>query len=268
MYYGRAHKQYDLLLIASTDATTPRAAFLAMRTKAIPHDLLRLISEWSPKSNQEFIANHTKTSSYLHGNQHFVDLYDQNISSIYGWNFTQRDAATFDLVLDLSFNQIRKVSDQMTVFGDLSSFRLNNNRIRSIDLRNTNIGVLSLWNNNISSNSFASNQIYFPHTVSRLSLFNNPIGSLANFEFPVGDIIFLSDCSITSLHNVCFNAKRVYLDDNPLQSVQNVTFMNIECLSLQNCNVSWSKFLTFDINFVGKASNITVRLDKTAWNIF
>ena len=237
----------------------PSVAILAIKNQT-NLDLLQLLNEWYPKANQEFIAIHTRKPNPP-GTQPYVDLFDKNISSIYGWDFTQQNIESSELFLDLSFNKIKKINDKSTAFGNLSVLRLNNNQIGVIDLRDTTISVLYLWNNNISSNSFASHQIQFPHRVSRLSLFSNPIVTLANYSFPEGESLYVSHCDIVSLHNVCFKAKRIYLDDNPLQIIKEVTFKNTERLSMQNCNVSRSKFLSFDIRFVGR-NNVEVRLDN------
>ena len=228
----------------------PTVSVFAMMSK-IPEELLQLISEWYPESNQEFIANNSIAME-----QQFVLLNNRSISSVFHWNFATTQLQNRSQIIDLSDNQIKRVSDQVTCFGVVAALALRNNQIESVDLRRTCMinGVLHLNQNAISSESFRLNQVLLPQELIFLTLSDNPICHLSDYVFPKMTFIHLMNCHILLLQNVVFEAEAVYLDKNPGLILQNVTFVGTNYLSFMDCNISEEQFLTFQVSWYSDTS--------------
>ena len=187
-----------------------------------------------------------------------VNLSDHNISSLYGWDFSEHTIQK----LDLSHNQLRTIDDRVTNFCFISNnFDLSHNQIRSVHLNKTvtywnrNEMVLKLANNKITAKSFAANHIFIPQTLKELDLSNNPIGSISNYNFCVSGNVILENCGISSLENMIFCAKRVSLKGNPLDTMRNITFKNVHSLDMSNCNLSISMLVEFGMFWIAESDN-------------
>ena len=226
-------------LVTLVEAPIPILSVVAMRT---PNDLLRLISEWYPKSQNKLFLISTN-SVYM---KYDVDSNSMGgvISSLYNWNFTPEDEEMARI--RLCGHQIKRISDRVTCFGVVSTLDLRNNKIECVDLRRSKIDVLLLSSNSINSESFSLNQMLFPHGLFILHLSNNPVHHLSNYVFPKTRRIKLNNCGLVLLQNVVFEAERVHLDYNPGLILQNVTFIGTKYLSFVGCNISRTRFLNFE----------------------
>ena len=250
---------YSLITLIRAPYPAMQISVFAMKT--LPDELLQLISEWYPKSNQEFIANNSIRLQFHHYSKHyFVNLANKNISSLFHWNFSLQHRNISSI--DLSGNNLQKVSERFTTFGNIDmNLDFGNNHIESVDLRRTQIRQgLYLHNNSISSESFRLNQVLPPHRLIVLGLSENPIHYVSNYSFPQTATIFLRNCGILLLENVVFDAGAVYLDDNPGIILKNVTFIGTKYLSLVGCNITEEQLSTLNIHW-DFAEALVVRLN-------
>ena len=121
-----------------------------------------------------------------------------------------------------------------------------------MDLRHTAVKELYLHENSITNGSaFFSNDLLFC-SIRELYLASNPMGELKNCQFRTGTIRVLSlvSCDIASLVNVVFDAECVYLNDNPLSIVKNVTFQNVKFVAMVNCGITWDIFKTWKAQII------------------
>ena len=249
-----------LVVVFNAASITPFSV-LAIKNKSIPLDCIQLIDSFYPDSKKRFIANHSELVFFQWVVLNIVFLHNRSLSSLYGWDFRGQKIHR----LFLSINAIHTISERATNFGNVNILDLSVNRISSIDLRRTKIKMmLVLDHNDISAESFEANKILFPLTVSHLLLRHNPIGKLNGFEFPYGNELQLSYCNITSITNVVFNAENVYLDNNPIKIIQNVTFNGTKRLFLRDCNFTIRELVhrQSNVNFFGSHREVVVHMDS------
>ena len=231
----------SVFLFSSVVITSGAISTLAMLNKSVPMDLIFAVASYEPDKHKKTIAAHSNRigCTYLHY---------RKIPTLYGWDFRQQNVSC----LDLSGNHIKKISDQMTFFGDIKFLDLWGNAVEYVDLSRTKIERLILSKNKISSASFTKNHLFFPSTLINLDLSRNKIKKLTNYRFPqVSNRLNLSECNTTSIQNVSFNAKRIEMWGNPIQQMDNVTFYSLRFLYMEDCNVTLSEFMSFGIRFIG-----------------
>ena len=93
-----------------------------------------------------------------------------------------------------------------------------------------------------------------------------PIYSISNYEFPNSEYLSILRSDIAMIKNVVFNQRDVVLDGNPLRSMTNVIFTNVQQVHMNNCGITMDVFEKFDMYFTGKlqcelylrGNNITV----------
>ena len=179
-----------------------------------------------------------------------VILNKMNISCLFGWDFAELPI----FFLDLSSNALRRIIDQHTLFSDVHIWLiLSDHRLHHVDLRKTKITQLQLANNRLSD---WANHVLLPQTLSCLNIDNNPIGSISNYEFAVDDLVTLTECNLTSLQNVVFNTNQVVLSYNPIRILKNVTFRNVNIVSMMNCGITSSIIKEFELTFIAQFSGL------------
>ena len=223
--------------------------------RTIPSDLLAIVKGYYDKNvgatSRALIKRHSKLSN-SDSQMYDIELNGQDISKLYGWDFSEQPIAH----LDLSDNALKTINDRVTKFALTKKLDLRYNQIQNVNLRNIPVlsadVVLDLSYNNITAESLISNEFLLPHGLQEVDLSHNPIGSISNFGFPSARTVTLLHCGISSLQNVVFNAKAVCLTDNPLKLVQNVTFNDVEVVYMSGCKISMADFQKFEWKFISK----------------
>lgn len=267
---------FVLTLIGLNNASMIAALFALTKTNNSVADLNREIfafSDIASYSRQMVHYYTTDSNKRLKGGKILyggliLNLSDSNISSLCGWNLRSDPVYALDIYdLDLSHNKLKKVSDQETSFEeDVECIDLSNNEISFVDFSKTKVKILVLKNNNLTDIA----HIKFPLEWNAIHLGGNPIGSIENYQFSKAmgyrgwdrSCLRMGHCSITSLQNVMFDAKRVSLSNNPMKSMKNVTFRNCEKLSMKDCNITLSTLQTFEMAFIGERALLDLSGNK------
>ena len=241
-----------LIIIASTGAIRNKSRALTVAVFAMKKSN-KNVPDLSLQMAQFYglhIAAYSRAiiqSKYVHGQMgngdcYKIDLRKMNISSLFDWDFSGHRI----FLLDLSRNQLRRISDAETSFPNTAWYEFPNNRIKHVDLRKTKITQLELTNNRLSDWA----HILLPPSLVTLIIDDNPIQSISNYHFTVLKTVTLTGCNITSLENLVFNTEHVFLSNNPIQSIKNVTFTNGNIVTMINCGITLSKLKEFELHFV------------------
>ena len=269
-----------IAVVALTQGTAPRplvhqnlytpqqqanTAILAMKrtNKSVP-DLDRQIFEFADIAaySREFIRNHSavrgRTNVCKYENTH-VDMKSCGIASLWRWDFTFDGFMRTEFAskrLDVSCNNLKRVSDKETKFGELDFLDLSHNKIDFVDLSKTKLKTLDLSHNkltNIADIKFPRGSVHPPE----VHMCNNPIASIENYQFPKL-FLKLANCSIASLENVVFDTEetRVDISENPIRRMKNVTIKDFgtDYFYLVRCGITLPMLKEFDLRFVGVSS--------------
>ena len=184
------------------------------------------------------------------------------IRSIKHWDF--RGPAFF---VYLDNNALKKINDNETLFNSkMGALDLTGNPIQEINFANTeSIYILALSRASLTGK--AIQKATFPSKIGYLLLEGNPIGSLSNVRLDIshlplgqsaGQVLDLRNCNVSELTNVHICAKIIRLDCNPLRIFNNVTFENVQSITMEGCGITFDIFLQMrqQIKFVhGAGSN-------------
>ena len=222
-------------LLSSIDASDSRAKPSRASLPSFPADLAHRIHFHDVRNDTNKYA-----SAHLGG---------LNVSSLSGWDFRSTHQPNF-LLLDLSNNRLRQISDKETSFGNahITLLDLFSNKLKKLDLSHTSVNHIIVEDNLLMN---IENSLLLTSRLNRLDLSGNPIGSLSHFKFPFGKKLCMRHCDISSMTNVIFSTEEICLCHNPLKTIKNVTVQNAKFVQMCKCGLTLSKLKKFEISCTG-----------------